>query len=103
MMLRALTAVVFVGLFGLPIVLPLAELRTAGPWESWREVDRVAELALATLGLCGLTLVISFPPGVVLAVLLYRTDLPEIGRHTSELQSLRHLVCRLLLEKNNKS
>src|ERR1039458_1983734 len=24
---------------------------------------------------------------------------PEIGRHTSELQSLRHLVCRLLLEK----
>jgi len=80
MMLRALTAVVFVGLFGLPIVLPLAELRTAGPWESWREVDRVAELALATLGLCGLTLVISFPPGVVLAVLLYRTDLP--GRAT---------------------
>src|SRR5437899_8115637 len=26
----------------------------------------------------------------------------EIGRHTSELQSLRHLVCRLLLEKKNK-
>src|ERR1039458_10783559 len=25
--------------------------------------------------------------------------LTEIGRHTSELQSLRHLVCRLLLEK----
>src|SRR5437899_9553475 len=25
----------------------------------------------------------------------------EIGRHTSELQSLRHLVCRLLLEKKN--
>src|SRR5205814_8204106 len=23
----------------------------------------------------------------------------EIGKHTSELQSLRHLVCRLLLEK----
>src|SRR5437899_9737346 len=26
----------------------------------------------------------------------------EIGRHTSELQSLRHLVCRLLLEKKKK-
>src|SRR2546425_3127867 len=30
---------------------------------------------------------------------------PEIGRHTSELQSLAYLVCRLLLEKkkNNRS
>src|SRR5258705_3605041 len=32
---------------------------------------------------------------------------PNVGRvrseeHTSELQSLRHLVCRLLLEKNKK-
>src|SRR5258705_7078366 len=30
----------------------------------------------------------------------------EVGRseeHTSELQSLRHLVCRLLLEKKNKT
>src|SRR5437899_5286069 len=26
----------------------------------------------------------------------------KIGRATSELQSLRHLVCRLLLEKKNK-
>src|SRR5437899_5770258 len=26
----------------------------------------------------------------------------KIGRHTSELQSLRHLVCRLLLEKKKK-
>src|ERR1035438_5764271 len=34
-----------------------------------------------------------------------RDLLPELFRseeHTSELQSLRHLVCRLLLEKNNK-
>src|ERR1039458_10563043 len=39
------------------------------------------------------------------AKVLYRasTPLPEDCRseeHTSELQSLRHLVCRLLLEKN---
>src|SRR5438045_7948583 len=26
----------------------------------------------------------------------------KIGKHTSELQSLRHLVCRLLLEKKKK-
>src|SRR5437899_8433762 len=26
----------------------------------------------------------------------------EIGKHTSELQSLRHLVCRLLLEKKKQ-
>src|ERR1035438_9626162 len=26
-----------------------------------------------------------------------RSQKPQIGRHTSELQSLRHLVCRLLL------
>src|SRR5690625_4252051 len=26
---------------------------------------------------------------------------PEIGKHTSELQSRGHLVCRLLLEKKN--
>src|SRR5262245_64989217 len=34
-----------------------------------------------------------------------RRDVPRAGRleeHTSELQSLRHLVCRLLLEKKKK-
>src|SRR3712207_8043866 len=29
-----------------------------------------------------------------------RPRLPEIGEHTSELQSRQYLVCRLLLEKN---
>src|ERR1035438_1306799 len=28
-------------------------------------------------------------------------DIPRSEEHTSELQSLRHLVCRLLLEKKN--
>src|SRR5258705_9356542 len=32
-----------------------------------------------------------------LAVMIYRSE-----EHTSELQSLRHLVCRLLLEKKKK-
>src|SRR5258705_6841718 len=31
-----------------------------------------------------------------------QVDEIKIGEHTSELQSLRHLVCRLLLEKKNK-
>src|SRR5438045_4880577 len=30
------------------------------------------------------------------------TDMSRSEEHTSELQSLRHLVCRLLLEKKNK-
>src|SRR3712207_8607541 len=30
-------------------------------------------------------------------------DRPEIGRHTSELQSRQYLVCRLLLEKKKNT
>src|ERR1035441_10715135 len=33
------------------------------------------------------------------ACLAFRRDFPRSEEHTSELQSLRHLVCRLLLEK----
>src|SRR5436853_5281519 len=36
------------------------------------------------------------PPGAV-------GDRPRSEEHTSELQSLRHLVCRLLLEKKNNA
>src|SRR5205814_10051316 len=32
---------------------------------------------------------------------IYRLDINRSEEHTSELQSLRHLVCRLLLEKKN--
>src|SRR5262245_64557186 len=31
------------------------------------------------------------------------TNMPRSEEHTSELQSLRHLVCRLLLEKKKKT
>src|SRR5262245_65587997 len=34
---------------------------------------------------------------------VYRVDGPRSEEHTSELQSLRHLVCRLLLEKKKKN
>src|SRR5262245_63971887 len=40
-------------------------------------------------------------PGQVRAVL--GEALPRSEEHTSELQSLRHLVCRLLLEKKKKT
>src|SRR5262245_64148361 len=39
-------------------------------------------------------------PGTVVAAIRVRRRSEE---HTSELQSLRHLVCRLLLEKKNKN
>src|ERR1035441_5531171 len=35
-------------------------------------------------------------------MILFRTPTPRSEEHTSELQSLRHLVCRLLLEKKNE-
>src|SRR5262245_37252866 len=34
---------------------------------------------------------------------VYNADQRRSEEHTSELQSLRHLVCRLLLEKKNKT
>src|SRR5215472_18556844 len=33
----------------------------------------------------------------------FRTTVPRSEEHTSELQSLRHLVCRLLLEKKKQN
>src|SRR5437899_8815979 len=45
--------------------------------------------------------------GVVAVLVLDGTGDGDLGRrseeHTSELQSLRHLVCRLLLEKKKKT
>src|SRR5262249_33680912 len=73
---RLVAFALLVSLLGLPLVLPLGELMSAGSWEAWTEAGRVGELALNTLGLCALTLLLAFPPGGGLAVLLYRTDLP---------------------------
>src|SRR6476619_3016317 len=73
---RALTIVLLLGVFGLPLALPLAELFSPGSWSAWTEADRIVELAAKTAGLCGQTLALVLLPGVVLAVLLYRTDLP---------------------------
>jgi len=73
---RVLTTVFFLAVFGLPLVLPLAELFSPGSWAAWAEADRIAELVANTAGLCALTLAFVLPPGVPLAILLYRTDLP---------------------------
>src|SRR5262245_65202374 len=43
------------------------------------------------------------PQAVVYDPALTLTLPPRSEEHTSELQSLRHLVCRLLLEKKNKN
>ncbi|HKB06438.1 MAG TPA: ABC transporter permease subunit [Gemmataceae bacterium] len=71
-----LIAVFVLGLFGVPLLLPLLELRSPGSWAAWAEADRIAELIGTTLGLCALVLVLAGPAGIALAVLLYRTDLP---------------------------
>jgi iron(III) transport system permease protein len=76
MIRRGIIAVLLLGLLGLPLLLPFAEVVTSNSWSAWAEVDRVAELVANTVGLCALTLLFALPLGVSLAVLLYRTDLP---------------------------
>lgn len=59
-----------------PVLLPFAGLRSSGAWQALGEVGRLADLAGNTLALGALTLLLTMPVGVVLASLLYRTDLP---------------------------
>src|ERR1035441_10954241 len=47
--------------------------------------------------------VIANAPGPVQAVTVANTQYGRSEEHTSELQSLRHLVCRLLLEKKTNT
>lgn len=73
---QAIIAGILICAFGVPLVLPLWELLSVRSWTPWAEANRLVELAANTFGLCGLTLVFSMIPGVILAVLFYRTDLP---------------------------
>jgi iron(III) transport system permease protein len=73
---RVLIAVLLIGLLGFPLALPLAELFNHESWSAWAEAERIAELAANTVALCSLTLLLVMPPGIGLAILLYRTDLP---------------------------
>src|ERR1035438_10746468 len=64
-------------------------------------------IGLFHVGALAALFLFSWPRLVVMAVLYVLAINVGIGmcrseEHTSELQSLRHLVCRLLLEKKNK-
>src|SRR5262245_59264023 len=71
-----------------------------GAWSGTRAADSTVGIRDAVsnqVTLCsGLAVTGSFKPGKGLSGTNIRSE-----EHTSELQSLRHLVCRLLLEKKN--
>ena len=74
-----LALVLFAGI-GVPLGMPFVDiLRHPEGWQSWQELDRLAALAGNTLGLMLGTVALALPIGTVIAVLLYRTDLPGRG------------------------
>jgi iron(III) transport system permease protein len=74
---RLVVAVVLVLVVGVPLGQPLLDLVVhPGGWSLWEDIPRLGTLARTTLVLVGGTLILSLPPGVAAAVLLYRTDLP---------------------------
>src|SRR5437773_8282693 len=78
--------VLLAAILGVPLALPLADLATDPVgWSAWRDATRQLALARTTVQLVGCVLILSLPVGTLLAVLLYRTDLP--GR-----TALRRLV-----------
>ena len=68
---------ILVLLIALPAALPLLDLlRQPDAWSAWSEAGRILSLARNTLLLTAGTLLLALPAGTLLAVLLYRTDLP---------------------------
>jgi iron(III) transport system permease protein len=74
---RAGVAVVLAAAIGWPLLEPFAELMAdpAG-WAAWRDFPRLLVLARTTMELAVCVLAIDLPLGTLLAVLLYRSDLP---------------------------
>jgi iron(III) transport system permease protein len=74
---RAAVAVLLAAVVGWPLLMPFAGL-VAEPtaWSAWRDAPRFFELARTTAGLVAGVLVIDMPLGILLAVLLYRSNLP---------------------------
>src|SRR5262249_41421667 len=72
----ALTVVLLLAVFGLPLALPLTQLLPRGSCAASADAGRILELLVNPVGLGALTLAPVLPPGVPLAILLYRTDLP---------------------------
>src|SRR5262245_64675468 len=67
-----------------------------------RRAGTVARMVIAATLIMIITMTFRIPfgfQGAVYALLISRESLRRSEEHTSELQSLRHLVCRLLLEK----
>jgi len=75
-MRRNLIIVILLGAFGLPLLLPLRELVSPSSWAAWSEGGRILELTGHSITLIATTLAFVLPPGLALAVLLFRTDLP---------------------------
>jgi iron(III) transport system permease protein len=70
-------AVLLLALVGVPLAMPFVAVgRVPSAWAALEESSRLALLARNTLLLVAGTLALATPPGVVAAVLLYRTDLP---------------------------
>src|SRR3989441_4865433 len=82
---------------GLPATLDNdANCAIFGEW--WRGAARGSDYVV------GLTIGTGIGGGIVLGGAIYRgvSDVARSEEHTSELQSLAYLVCRLLLEKKKK-
>jgi iron(III) transport system permease protein len=77
MLLRIVAAIGLGLLLGLPLLQPFAGLRDARVWE-WEpdDVERVARLLANTLLLVGATCLAAVPAGTLLAVLLFRANIP---------------------------
>ncbi|OAI55111.1 hypothetical protein AYO44_02940 [Planctomycetaceae bacterium SCGC AG-212-F19] len=72
-----ITAVILVGMIGVPVAMPLVQLaQHPAALRSWDETDRQLAVARNTIELVGGTLLLVLPLGIVTAVLLYRSDLP---------------------------
>jgi iron(III) transport system permease protein len=74
-----LAFVLLIGI-GVPLTMPFVDLlHHPEGWQAWQELDRLAALAENTLRLMLGTVALTLPIGTVMAVLLYRTDLPGRG------------------------
>jgi iron(III) transport system permease protein len=72
----AMTALLL-AVIGVPLAMPFVAVgRVPSAWEALKETSHLALLARNTFLLVAGTLALATPPGVVAAVLLYRTDLP---------------------------
>lgn len=60
----------------LPLLLPLGHLFFSQSWSALLESERVFQLLANTLGVCSFICLLVVPIGLVLALLLFRTDLP---------------------------